>query len=203
MLNIRYSISTQMWKRVCDLSQIKGLYYSVTPILDKNESLLKRFSDQYRIFCYYSNIEARKVRPLAFVVICNLPINKVIMINFFAVEDRIKKKGYSRQIFWTLIVQLPYLWPEIESYYNKWIIESYIHDIDIWCKIMKTKPVDTNIKPMYLSHNQIRLLQHDVSNAEDAYKEWQDFQSHLYSSDKDISDKKLKISSEIKVYAKL
>jgi len=164
-----------MWKRVYDLSEVKTLYYSVTPELDRNEDLLKRFTDQYRAFCYYPNEGIRKLKPLAFVVICDLPMSKAIVIDLFAIEGRIRKKGYARQIFWSLIVQLPILWPEIKEYYNRWILEAYLHNINPWCKIMNMSPVEIDIKPMYLN-NPIKLLQHDVDNVEDAYKEWQEFQ---------------------------
>lgn len=40
---------------------------------------------------------------------------------------------------------------------------------------MKMTQVETSIKPMYL-HSPIKLLQHNVKNPNDAYKEWQEFQ---------------------------
>ena len=178
-----------MWLHVNDLSEVKDLYYSVMPEFDRNETLLREFPDQYRAFCFYSSRESDiratlyKSRPLAFAVICDLPKTQTLVIDLFALDISVRKKGYARQIFWNLIVRLPYLWPEIKDYCNRWILEAYIHNVEPWCKIMIMTPVDTKIKSMYLDRP-IKLLQHNVIDAENAYKEWHEFQLKWYNSNK-------------------
>lgn len=43
---------SKMWKHVPNLLEVKELYYSVTPESDRNETLLERFPNQYRAFCF-------------------------------------------------------------------------------------------------------------------------------------------------------
>lgn len=167
-----------MWKQVNDLNSVKKLYYVVTPEPNRDETLLTRFPNQYRAFCYYeTNVEM----PLAFGVIGILPKNKAFMINLFAIDFSIRNMGYVRLLFKRFIQQMPMLWPDLEQCKNSWLLETHIHNATIWCKIMEMKPVDTELKPMHL-HNEVKLLEHNVPNVVNAYKEWHEFQMKWYNT---------------------